>query len=96
VATKYRGHCIELAKDKWVYSDTKELVRDFHFIRACGNCNMPYTNEGHDGCLGKLRGVTNACCGHGNIDEAYIQFLNAFCVRGEVARIILNILKKLS
>lgn len=93
---KYRGHYIELVRDEWIYSDTKEPVKDFHFTRACGNCNKPYTSEGHDGCLGNLRGITNACCGHGDTGEAYIQFLNTFCVRGKVARIILNILKKLS
>lgn len=92
--TKYRGHSIELVEGEWIYLDTKELVKNFHTIRTCGNCNAPYTSEGHDMCLGNLRGVMNACCGHGSEEEAYIQFLDGFCIRGKDAKIILNILKK--
>lgn len=60
----------------------------------CGNCGKRRTDEGHDACLGTLIGVMNACCGHGNEDEAYIQFLDGECVRGKDAKIILNMLKK--
>ncbi len=81
--SKYRGRCIKLAKgSEWVYSDTEQLVKDFHLIRSCGNCNKHYTAAGHDGCLGKLNGIMNACCGHGDIEEAYVQFLDGFCIRG--------------
>lgn len=92
--SKYRGHNIELVKGEWIYSDTKESVKDFHLVRTCGNCNAPYTSEGHDGCLGTLKGVMNACCGHDSEEEAYVQFLDGFCIRGRDAKIILNILKK--
>jgi len=45
----------------------------------CSHCNKYRTKEGHDGCIGKLQGVTNACCGHGETDAAYVQFdHNAF------------------
>lgn len=60
----------------------------------CGNCGKHYTKEGHDGCLGTLIGVMNACCGHGEIDECYIQFLDGESVRGIDAKIILDVLKK--
>lgn len=30
--------------------------------------------EGHDWCIGTIPGAINACCGHGNLSEAYIQF----------------------
>jgi hypothetical protein len=40
--------------------------------RACGHCGLANTPEGHDGCLGTLREVTNACCGHGRGEEAYV------------------------
>lgn len=92
--TKYRGQNIELVEDEWIYSDTKELVKNFHLIRTCGNCDAPYTSEGHDMCLGTLKGVINACCGHGSTEEAYVQFLGGFCIRGKGAKIILNILKR--
>ena len=40
----------------------------------CGHCNMKRTEEGHDGCIGTLTNVMNACCGHGQTNMAYIQF----------------------
>lgn len=40
----------------------------------CAKCHRLPTAEGHDGCLGTLPGVWNACCGHGNPREAYVQF----------------------
>lgn len=42
--------------------------------QRCGFCGLAKTPEGHDGCLGTLPGVMNACCGHGRPHEAYIQF----------------------
>lgn len=41
----------------------------------CAKCGLPPTPEGHDGCLGTLPGpIMNACCGHGNDSQAYIQY----------------------
>jgi len=40
----------------------------------CGHCGRDATPEGHDGCVGTLIGVMNACCGHGNPEAAYVQF----------------------
>lgn len=60
----------------------------------CGKCKLPPTPEGHDGCLGTLQGdVMNACCGHGNDNQAYIQYWDRSDVRGadailEQARLI--------
>lgn len=42
--------------------------------RPCNHCGLATTDEGHDGCLGTLPGVMNACCGHGIVRDAYIQF----------------------
>ena len=43
----------------------------------CVKCGLGPTPEGHDGCLGTLKGdIMNACCGHGNDDQAYIQYWN--------------------
>ena len=41
---------------------------------TCGHCGKKRTPEGHDGCIGILEGVMNACCGHGQDNMAYIQF----------------------
>lgn len=91
----YRGRLIELLSgEEWIYSDTKESVRLTHKRRTCGHCDQPLTSEGEDFCLGSLPGVMNACCGHGDITDAYVQFLDGFCVRGTDAKAFLDILKK--
>lgn len=77
--------------NKWVYSDTEE---DINKVRPCINCGKYPTEEDHDGCLGTLQGVMNACCGHGEEDQAYIQFLDGYCIYGQDAAVILEILKK--
>ena len=76
-----RGHLIEFVDNEWVYCDTKESTADTWKKRPCGHCGLPNTIEGHDGCLGTLPGVMNACCGHGNINDAYIQFDDGVIVR---------------
>jgi hypothetical protein len=55
-------------------------------------CQCKPDNE-LDPCLGMLNGVMNACCGHNNINQAYVQFLDGSTVRGEDAVIIQYILK---
>lgn len=40
----------------------------------CGYCKKYRTKEGYDGCIGKLENVKNACCGHGETKQAYVQF----------------------
>lgn len=42
---------------------------------VCSHCKLERTEEGHDGCLGTLEGVVNACCNHGGTGEgAYVVF----------------------
>lgn len=88
-----RGHEIELVNGEWVYRDTKEPTVDTWGNRPCGSCGMFKTIEGHDGCLGTLPGIMNACCGHGRSSEAYVQFLDGHAIHGKDATIILDILK---
>ena len=92
--SKFRGNKITFENDEWIYSDTKLSVAKTHSSVPCGKCGRKGTNEGHDACLGTLVGVMNACCGHGAIDEAYVQFLDGECIRGKDAVFILDILKK--
>ncbi|KKN72204.1 hypothetical protein LCGC14_0413410 [marine sediment metagenome] len=61
------------AAQAWCYMDTEQPVADAP-DRQCGFCGLGSTPEGHDGCLGALPGVMNACCGHGRQKEAYVQF----------------------
>lgn len=86
-----RGHEIYFKDNKWFYVDNNDEVRE---DRCCKKCGRYFTKEGHDGCLGKLIGVMSACCGHGNEEECYVQFLDGECVRGEDAKIIIDVLKK--
>lgn len=74
IKSKFRGNNIELQNDSWVFSDTKEKVSETWEKRPCGHCNKMNTPEGYDGCMGYIPNAINACCGHGNINEAYIQF----------------------
>lgn len=74
---RFRGHCIyfDEVEDVWRYVDTHARVPENWKGRGCGHCGRAETPEGHDGCLGTLPPpVVNACCGHGNENEAYVQF----------------------
>lgn len=52
----------------------------------CVKCKRGQTPEGHDGCLGTLTGpIMNACCGHGNDSQAYIQYWNGERISGDKA-----------
>lgn len=52
----------------------------------CKKCKKGPTEEGHDGCLGALPGpVMNACCGHGNDRQAYIQYWDGKRIAGHEA-----------
>ncbi len=92
---KFRGHKIEDKDDVFVFSDNLEPVADNWQKRGCGHCGLKDTPEGHDGCLGTLDEsiVMNACCGHGNNPEAYIQFWDGESLRGIEAIEIQNKLR---
>ena len=80
-----RGHRIEQVDGEWVYCDTQEPTVDGWKNRPCGECGLPFTEEGHDGCIGTLPGVVNACCGHGDSGDAYVQFGDGRELRGPAA-----------
>jgi hypothetical protein len=77
------GHKIIYQDDAWVYADTLEVT--VGNPRDCYHCKRPDTEEGHDGCLGTLEGVMNACCGHNINEEAYIMFEDRSIIGGEAA-----------
>ena len=81
----HRGHEIVEASDGvWLYADTRQPVAK-NPERPCGYCGKANTLEGHDGCIGTLPGVINACCGHGITVSAYVQLGALGDVRGEEA-----------
>ena len=66
---------------EWVYTDTGRPVAA-HVDRACGYCGGDNTKDGHDHCIGTLRGVVNACCGHGIASGAYVVLKNGCRLSG--------------
>src|SRR5690554_4854367 len=80
-----RGHDIYWDGAQWRFCDTRAPTATTHRERPCGQCGRHDTPEGHDGCLGTLPGVMNACCGHGRTREAYVQYPDGSTVRGTKA-----------
>ena len=83
--SKWRGDEIEYTDGEYIFSDTKEAVAETYTTRPCGHCGRQETAQGHDACLGTLIGVVNACCGHGDVAEAYIQLEDGQEIRGQEA-----------
>ena len=53
---------------------------------VCEVCDIESTPEGHDGCIGTLPNVMNACCGHGGTHEGvYVQLSPEVTIRGQEA-----------
>lgn len=80
----WRGHPIIMIEGVWHYADCLLPVR-LYPSRDCKPCRKINTREGHDACLGTLKGAMNACCGHGVSSEAYVQFSEDFTLRGDAA-----------
>jgi len=81
----WRGHRIVESEDGvWLYDDTRRPVCA-EPCRPCGHCGLANTPEGHDGCLGTLPDVKNACCGHGEESAAYVQFEGGRRISGRAA-----------
>lgn len=67
------------------FADTMEPTVEAWEGRPCGHCGLRKTPDGHDGCLGTLPGVVNACCGHGTTMDAYVQYADGADLRGAAA-----------
>jgi hypothetical protein len=80
-----RGHPIFWDGRIYRYVDTGQPTVEGWKERPCGYCGLFFTSDGHDGCLGTLTGVMNACCGHGSPEEAYVQFDDGTIARGKAA-----------
>jgi hypothetical protein len=80
------GNPLRFDEESWRWLYESDLVPTESVpIRPCPRCGQPPTSDGHDACLGTLMGVTNACCGHGNTDFAYVDFESGVSLRGEGA-----------
>ena len=79
----FRGHPVEWRYFRWVYSDDlTPLPATGGKRRPCKRCGVDWPIELEDGCLGRLPGVDNACCGHGVQGEAFIRFTNGMVIKG--------------
>lgn len=89
--TKLRGHEIytENGKD-WFYSDDGSPTLKH---RPCRFCQKPNTEGDHDPCIANLPHVKNACCGHGEPESAYVQFMDGSAIRGFEAITLQSVLK---
>jgi len=93
----FRGYAIEDRDGEHFFSDTGKPTVSTWASRPCGRCGRLLTADGHDGCLGTLPGVMNACCGHGHDEGAYVQFESGRRLAGEDAiRAIQEIKEKIS
>lgn len=81
VKSSWRGHDILFINQSWVYADNSQPVSE-NPKRHCGYCGKRPTEKDHDFCIRDLPAVKNACCGHGVIDEAYVQFFDKSDLRG--------------
>lgn len=84
----WRGHPIYFKNDSWFYSDTHEATAGNE--RPCGHCGKFTTKDGHDGCLGELPNIMNACCGHGVESDAYVQYWLGNSIHGKDALMIID------
>ena len=85
IKSQLRGHPIVNINGEWLYKDT--MTPTVGNERPCGHCGKPNTNKEHDGCLGTIPGVMNACCGHGNNREAYRQYFDNSIITGNVVSV---------
>jgi len=66
--------------EKFFYSSDNQPV-DWYNIRKCPVCGKKQTKEGHDACLGTLKGVRFACCGHKNNLGPYLMLDDGTIIR---------------
>ena len=86
IKSKYRGYEIEDIGGEWFFVESGKPVNEIPEYLLCGYCGKKNTKEGHDGCLGTLLNVMNACCGHGQTRETYVQFPDGTIIDGNFAK----------
>lgn len=87
------GHPMYFDSRCWRFEDNGQPTAETWRTRACGACGRHATREGHDGCLGTLPLVRNACCGHGDTKKTYVQFAPGVSIHGRPAAYVQRLLK---
>lgn len=91
VIVNLRGHSIYCNDgENWVMEDDSPIN---HSIE-CAYCGGSPNKEGHDNCIANLKGVKNACCGHGNIIDCYVQLHTGQVFYGAKAKEIIEKIKR--
>lgn len=91
VKSFYRGQPIVYDENrrKWVFEEKDTFLNDeidkCKTVR-CVKCNEYMKSNEPDQCLGHLKGVINACCGHGK-QRGYIIFENGKKISFENVRV---------
>jgi hypothetical protein len=63
---------------------------------ACDHCGQRCSDDSDDDpCIEGLPGVLNACCGHGDEREAYVQMRDGTWVGGSDALVVIRYLQRL-
>ena len=83
--SKLRGWEIYYDGDQWRFTDNDQPTVETYQARPCGECSRAVSAAGPDPCIGWLKGVANACCGHGDPGDAYVMFDGGLIVRGRDA-----------
>jgi len=78
----HRGYEVKFHNGRLIYCDNAQSVEGDHRA-TCGFCGLHDTPEGHDGCLGTLPNVEEACCGHGDNRQAYVRYDDGSYHEGE-------------
>lgn len=79
---RLRGHRIYHDGEQFRYLDNDEPTKTGRLKRHCGHCGKLTPKSGHDPCIENLPDVVNACCGHGDVDHAYVMFDNGDRIGG--------------
>ena len=66
-----RGHQIIYKNNEWLYVDNLQPIKNYE--RPCKRCEQYPDKNGYDKCLGKLKNIKFACCGHGVQDPFTIK-----------------------
>lgn len=65
-----------------------------NICKHCDKKSIIDGNEEYDACIGSVQGACNACCGHGDVARAYIQFFDESHIKGQDALDIMKIMSK--
>jgi hypothetical protein len=68
---------------KYRLHSTNEVVKDDNSNLLCPKCNKPPCPNGEDSCLGHLKNVIYACCGHGIPNTRYVKLDTGECFYGD-------------